>query len=267
MRITVVAACLLAACGSKETRRDGPSCDERAQRMADRLGPLAEEPAAMLPVPDGVTPIESARGAAIDRGAPLVVVRRDGGLELDGAPVGGPDELRDRLAEARRRWPELARLDVLPDRDAPAAAIAAVLAARPPELEPRLVVRGPARPVAPYDDALRRAPSVVQFDAAMDRTDPSERAVELARTMETIVARCPPLIELFGAVAGVEDKGRTIARGTAPALRECGCRLTDPDLFEYIMLELLGAFDAPMRWLPLAEVPPDARTAADLAAP
>lgn len=267
MRIAVVATCLLAACGSKEARREGPSCDERAQRMADRLGPLAGEPAAMMTVPEGLVPIESERGEPIGKFGPIVIVRRDGALELADEPVGGLEHLRDRLAlerdRASRRPPD--HVYVLADREAPAAAISTVLAALPPELTARLAVRGPPRPAAPYDDALRRLPSVVQFDAEIDRADPSERAVSLARTMETIVVRCLPLIELYGAVAGAKDKGRTLADGTPPAMRACKCRLTDPDLFEYALLKLFGAFDTPMRWLPLPEVPASARTAADLA--
>ena len=267
MRTAALAACLLAACGSKEPRREGPSCEERAARMERRLGPLAGEPGQMITIPDGLAPIESSRGEPIRRQGPVVIVRRDGALELAGEPLGDPEELRVRLVvdldAAGRYRPD--HIYVLADRDAPASAVAAVLAARPPELTARLAVRGPARPVEPYDEALRKTPSVIDFDTRMDQTNPSEKAVELARTMETIVAKCPPLIELYTAVAGAEDKGRTVANGTPPAMRACKCRLTDPDLFEYALLRLFGAFDTPMRSLPLDEVPADARTAADLA--
>ena len=270
MRIAVVATCLLAACGSKKESGGGPTCDERAARMAARLGPLAGEPGQMMTVPEGVTPIESTRGEPIDSPGPVVIVRKDGALELEGQPVDGPEQLTELLAmvleRAGRYRPD--HLYVLPDREAPATAIAAVLAARPPELTARLAVRAPARPAEAYDAALRALPSVVAFEADMTGGDPSNRATRLANTMETIVARCPPLIALYGAVAadGV-DKGRMIAEGTPPAMRECKCRLTDPDLFEYALLRLFGAFDAPMRALPLTAVPADARTAADLARP
>lgn len=270
MRIAVVATCLLAACGSKkEAGGGGPTCDERAARMAARLGPLADEPGQMMTVPEGLTPIESSRGEPIDRPGPIVMVRKDGALELAGQPAGGPEQLRELLAmelERAARYPP-DHLYVLADREAPASAIAAVLAARPPELTARLAVRGPARPAEPYDDALRALPSVVQFDAEMDKADPGERATRLAKTMEAIVARCPPMIRLYGAVAvdSAESKARTIANGTPPAMRECSCRLTDPDLFEYALLKLFGAFDTPMRSLPLTAVPTDARTAAELA--
>lgn len=268
MRNAVVIVALLAACGSKEARREGPSCDERAARMERRLGPLAAEPATGW-APDGVTLIESSRGAVIERHAPTLIVRRDGALELDGDPIAGPEHLRERIdmvRELRRdRDIDLDHVDLVADREAPAAAIAAVRAALPPGIEARLVVRGPARPTEPYDDALRRHPAVVQFDADNEGSDPGNRATHLARTMETIVAKCPPLIELYGAVAGGEDKAQIIAGGTPPAMRACQCRLTDPDLFEYILLKLFGAYDAPMRWLPLGDVPEGARTAADLA--
>jgi hypothetical protein len=266
MRTAIIAGCLLAACGSKEGRRGGPSCEERAARLERRLAVLAAEPAALIVVPDGLAPIESPRGEPIRAAGLVVTIRRDGALELSGEPVEGPDVLRDRLALAVEpaRWDGADATYVLADRAAPASAVAAVLAAGPPGLTARLVVRGPAPPAEPHDETLRELSSVVTFDATMEGTDPSERAVELARAMETIVARCPPIIEVFGAVAGVEDKGAMIARGTPPAMRACKCRLTDPDLFEYILLRLFGAFDAPMRSLPLEGVPADARTAADL---
>jgi hypothetical protein len=262
--MTALLLCAAAACGAKDDDVEQTACDARADRLATRLSALAKEAPSWMYVPPGLTPIESPRGAAMERPEPTVVVRRDGALEYRGEPT--PD-LGERLAIERRIHPDASAVYVLADRDAPAAAVGQVVAALPAGMSARLVVRGPERPIDDADRRLRRQPSVAEFAAGIDRKDVSERAVHAAEAMSKAIGRCTPMIELFGAVAGVDPEGKTriVAEGAPRALRACGCRLADVELFEYVLLSIFDAYGAPMRWLPLADVPADARTAAELA--
>ena len=58
-----------------------------------------------------------------------------------------------------------------------------------------------------------------------------------------------------------------VAQHLPGALRACACDLEDPDLFEYLMMEMAGAYGRQHRWIPLARdhhaLP--ASTVADLA--
>ncbi len=80
-------------------------------------------------------------------------------------------------------------------------------------------------PRTPIDDKL---------DPLMsgDASDPSDRAVKLAKLIESTVEDCPALTEGFGNVGedSTESKADVIIRRLAPALIECRCKVDLPAL-------------------------------------
>lgn len=85
-----------------------------------------------------------------------------------------------------------------------------------------------------------------RLTAKLESFEPSERAVELAREVETLVAPCAPLTKAFTTVAAVEPENRcaTIMRDAARAIVECNCPSWTPELVTWLQV-VGGPADAP----------------------
>ncbi len=237
------------------------SCDERMDRFAARLAPAAKE-GNWLPIPAEIEPIESPRGEPVQWGGAVVVLTRDGAITLDGEPVAEA-ELGEQLAAWRRMREQMAATSramaavyVWADRAADPAKVARIAAAAPAALPARLVVVGAQHVADDYEKALLGHATVAGFrDQLATADEPSNRAVMVAEHISNAVGLCAPLIRVFGNTAGIEasSKGEYLAKGAPSALRECDCGVADLDLLEYALLAVMGAFERPVRTVPIAE--------------
>lgn len=194
--------------------------------------------------------------------APVIVVGERETV-FEGRPVLGADELSERLAEVQAGRAALAREPGGPPGtdlvylqiDARARwqrVVEAWSAARAAGLRaPAFVFRAPSTVTPPP-----RAPIDDQLDALLHDGDPSNRATGFARLIEQEVERCPALVRSFGSVAttGTESKSKRLIDELAPALIECKCRVSLPNLRS--ALWRLLANPHPTRVLALDPAPP-----------
>ncbi len=261
-----LAALALLAGACDRSQSDGPSCEDRTTRLANRLAALVESSPMSGLVPAGLDPIESSAGAALDGAGSIVGVRKDGSVTLDFGPPMTIEEVAQRLAERAERDRQPAPVLLWADRAAPAELVARVAAVAPAGYPVRLMAVGPVRPREPYDAELEATAGAAAARAAAALA-PGERATEIARQMERAVGPCASLARVFADVGGEppEGKARHMARAAPRALRECDCKAADMDAIEYILLSIFGAYERPIRWFPAAAgAPANARTAADL---
>ncbi|MCB9559344.1 MAG: hypothetical protein H6709_18250 [Kofleriaceae bacterium] len=272
--VLVVAAAT--GCGN-EARRAGPSCAERADRLGAALRGLADQVRVFGPGV-AVAPPELPHGRPLSRAAAGPVqltleVGRDGTVTIRGTSLGADrDALRERLAaEAARAGvdpdaPSTPTLYVVADAATTLAALDDVVAAVPEAFELRLVGVGPEPSLSPYLTELRDLPAAKKVRDDIEHADPSLRATRVASHMQDVVGSCAPLIRIFGGVAATEeDKATYMAREVPGALRACSCKVGDPDVVEYLLLEVFDAYQRPQRWLPLARAHADAAAGATVA--
>ncbi len=236
------------------------SCDQRMDRFAAHLGPAVKQGSWRV-IPPGIEPIESTRGEPLQAGGPEVVLARDGGVTLNGEPMD-PSALDERLAAWLRMQEQIgadpramSALYIWVDRAADPATVARLAAAAPAKLPPRLVVVGPKPTPGAYQKELLGHPTVAAFRDRIAGADPSQRAVAVAEALSNAIGICAPLVRVFGDIASIEGskKGEYMAEHAPAALRECSCRVADLDLVEYALLGTLGAFEQPIRTLPIAD--------------
>ena len=235
------------------------SCDARMDRFEAALAPVAKETGALLTIPPDIAPIESTKGEPVREYGPVVVVRRDGGVSMNGERLQSIEtDLADRLAaevETMRMMGRSGPLYIWADVATPAATVATIAAAAPDGLATRLALAGPEHTETQYEAALLANPNVAKLRRDTDAVDPSQKAVIVAERVQEAVGLCAPLIRVFGDIAGVEasKKAERMAIGAPAAIRECGCNVADLDMIEYTLLAILGAFDRPIRSIPAAE--------------
>ncbi len=262
-------AALAAACGRKDQAADAAACADRAQRMSATLPDFAAELRVFHDAT--VTPPELPAGRRIVFAATAIVVNRDGAVSLEGNTLGADRAaLREQLTARLARTVDIATPDlyVVAEAATPVRVLDEVLAAVPEGFELKLTGLGPALELTPYHRQLQEQPWARALDAELRTADPSSAAVELSRRMERALGtRCAPLTRVYGSVTTEEDKGSYIARETPIALRACQCAVAEPDVLEYLLLAVFGAYDRPQRWIPLVREHGDAAgTVADLAA-
>ncbi len=258
----LVVATLCFACSSSSSQSEPTpkkqSCEQRMDRFAAQLAPVATEPGNLLAVPARVHLVESDKGSPVREPGVTIAVDRDG-MTVDGELVERVEpDLRERLArqgEMMEALGEALSIYIAADASTPAPRVAEIAASAPEGVDVRFVLLGPARGGAAYEQELLAVPAVQQLHRDMDSVDPSRRAMQLAQSVEQAIGTCTPLIRVFGQIAALApaDKGAFLAREAPAALRQCKCNVGDLDLLEYAMLAVMGAFDRPLRWIPVAD--------------
>jgi hypothetical protein len=190
-------------------------------------------------------PPRSRSGHPVDRGGPRIEVEKDGRLLLDGELVRDPAALTDelRISLLTRDDPGAAAppIYVRADGRTSAAALGRIEAAIPAGFTVRrLLVEAPDP---------RRVPSPAQ-GVVQPRTSATVLTYSEAMRRGLSGPGCLPIMRFF-AHAAEGDQGDRGARGIPAALRECHCQVPDLDLAETALLQLYGAFERPLRWLPL----------------
>lgn len=233
-------------------------CSNRADDLAAFLATIdtTEVP---LPVEPATLVVRDDLAARPTTYAVAVKLLPDG-VELQGRRIETRDDLADSLAEAHRRVTEArgpadpTRIDLIVDRRATWDRVVAVFAAahgagftRPAFVFASSRVLAPP-PRTAIDDRL---------DEITRSANPSDRASQLAREVEKLVAKCEAIGELFGAVAGVEvdNKAQHILAGVRDAVVACHCRV-DLDQLRSVLWRVI-AIPEPKRLLAV-EAAPDA---------
>jgi hypothetical protein len=212
------------------------ACRTQATAVGDLLVAAAQEPPSWLSLPAGLQLVQRTDLAVRRdlRSAPSVVLTPDRAT-VDDVVVADLDVLETELhaqfekvqrdlergIRPARRVPEprLVYFAIAPDTPWQRVTGAVSAAARAGFEAPAFVFEQPQTlkpaPRAPIDD---------QIDA-IQKLPPSDRAVQIAKLVEKLIDRCPPLQKAFGAVgvADEEDKAMTLARAVAPSLIECRC--------------------------------------------
>jgi len=101
--------------------------------------------------------------------------------------------------------------------------------------------------------ANRRTPAAVHpalYEAqrtALEKVPPTERAMHVARTLETLVAQCEPARDVFKAIAMVSPTERcpTMTNGLADAFVKCGCPAVEAEIMTSVQV-LGGPVDTPI---------------------
>jgi hypothetical protein len=232
MRLVLIVI-VLVACGRGDPRE---ACPARAHELGawleqvrvegngawiagmDALAELAAAPALADPPRFGGNVLEIHANGAVFAGRPIA--------DVDD-PLADP-ALRDRDHPARVLIAidgPVPLADVVPlvDRAARAGLTDASFAVtRRSSMKPP-----PPSSLTPKIDALLREPAG------------PDKATRFARLMSGVVAPCPALREVFGSVAVVDDKARTIVAGVEPALIACDCK-GDLDALRSGMWSVLG---------------------------
>ena len=213
---------LLAACGGKSANE----CRTEAESLATLLRETPHEMSPLMPQQD-VTLVK--RSDLRDAGTwkAIVVVATAERTTSQGSPIGGAGDLRD-LLELRRNGGATKDYGVYfqLDRATPWSKVVELVDAKRvghtqigfafatgDKLTPP-----PRTPIDDKLDALMSGPA-------------NNRAVELARLIETTITDCPALTEEFGKVGeSTESKADIIIKGLAPALVECKCDVDMPAL-------------------------------------
>lgn len=124
------------------------------------------------------------------------------------------------------------------------------LLAKMPDYETRIVVRPPSAltpappaPVPPHLSAILNPPAPV---------DPSTRAEQLARAMQTAIGTCEPLRRSFSAIATVspEQRAAILIEAVAEGLAECQCQGMDVESLSALLVATLDPGPA-VAWVPL----------------
>ena len=236
---------------------------------------LAASLPSFLAIPTDVSPVDSSFGAPVARMGLVVVIGRDDALTFTGQPVR-LDELADRFADELAliereqragRTKETPPVYVWADAGSSVGALRAVVSAVPDALTPQIAVAGPRRTPQSYEDSLMKDTGARRLRDHMSTGDASMRATVLAEQITIAIYGCRELAETFAHVASVpvQDKGRHIAEQAPVAMRACGCRMVNPDMVEYALASMLGAFERPVHAFAL-RFEPAARTQLTVAA-
>jgi hypothetical protein len=236
----LVLAVAIAGCGKGKSKDE---CRAEATAVGDLLVEAAKEPAGPLVVRDEVqlvkrtdlpprpnlarAPVVTLTPATIlvdDKPATDVAALRvqltDAGLQLAAdrrstADRGAHDRERMRvyfMIDPATRWDRV--VTIVDEAAAAGYSWPIFVFEQPPALMPP--------PRSPIDDKL---------DAIL-KTEPNNRASEVARLASKLVEKCSPLAEEFGRVTGDpgENKALTISRAVKPALIACNCDVNIPEL-------------------------------------
>ncbi len=227
-------------------------------RFADALGPLAKSGGMALPIPPGISAIESSEGTPIEGYGPQLVLGKDDTLSLQGRLLRSIDELGNELAltvEMARASGRTEPLYIWVDQASAAARVASILAVVPAGMEARLVLVGPEPSLSEYERELLDIPRVQTLRQEIDDLDPADKATTLAQRMQVAVGSCAPLMKAFGSVASTDgtSKAEYMAKAAPEALRACACEVADLEFIEYTLLAIMGAFDRPLRSIPASE--------------
>ena len=232
---------------------DKGSCKKRLATFQERLEKAVawDSGPALAPV----ELVEAARGRPLEPGRSLTIAVLHDGVTINGRPVPKDVDdlgLREMLAlerEAHRLTGGGAPLviDLWIDRRAPIAEVRRIVEVLGPG-EVRLIARLPGEldiPAAPE--------RVTESLAAIDQSDPSERATAFARLIEGAIGGCEAAGEVFGAMATVapDQRSGVLEKKLVPALARCGCAKVDVPLLEEALLRLFGAREPRRGWVPL----------------
>jgi hypothetical protein len=300
MRPALLAMLALVACHSKqdkpaEARRDeakppamtndapgvdqARSCDARAERLRKRLLALASTLPGQLPIllPDGLTLPAAAAGKAIDEPSVVVMFTRDdqvgaggnivslaeGARLIDEAYARPETEAMYMDRGPKRPWP----LYVWADKDAKVASLAKLFASDPEmfhNFKLRLLVEG----APPAPEPLVEKPAVKQVVEAMPRKTDEEAEIYRAQHFRAAGDPCSTLPMAYAKSSiesGPANELAVIAERLTAAMVECKCNLSNPDVWEWGLLSMFGAFHPRPTWIEMpALAKTDKRTVAEL---
>jgi hypothetical protein len=224
VRVHLAIVLLLAAgCGksAEECRTEAEALGKLLKETPHRMSPFGEHRGLTLVKRTDLTASAGADG--------FVVAASPDSVIFEYRALAGTAELLQRLLDARERrsWRDLRRVYLQLDRATPWSKVVELVdIARSVGLTSvgfafdngeKLLTRPPRSPV---DDKL---------DAIL-AGDPTTRATELAKLVETMIDDCPALQQEFGSVGSesAEDKADVLIRGLVPALIECNCKVDMP---------------------------------------
>jgi hypothetical protein len=227
----VVLALTLVACGND------PSCKEYAKDLGTLLEAAAEEPPALIQIPDDMTVAEAHDMPATRLSvAPTVFVTKTTAKyqdhayateELGALLADAHAKIADDLASGRARpaWipdPDLAYFVI--DVAAPWPLVVASIeqASRAGFAHIGLVYAKKSTLTPPP-----RAPVDKRLDEILHAEDAGNKATELAKLVSDQVSSCPQLQKEFGSVASDDGDNRAMmmAKAVPPALVACECRV------------------------------------------
>src|SRR5262245_33801419 len=179
-------------------------CGERAAQLDKRLHELAAAAPGFLPAVRDITAPAAPGGKPFDTRGFVVGVGRDGAMYMQGEKIAKTDQLREYLHQASMKAYEKLVLDngnpkdakfplyVWADREAPASAVATVLAtasAVSDHFAPRLLVAGAgAKPAGPT-----LSPKVSEVAAKLPASEP-DATKYLAMQLRGAIGECKPMI-------------------------------------------------------------------------
>lgn len=236
-----------------------PSCEKRATRLSDRLAALEATGKLMVGFSSAVKLIASSYGKSIDIGGTWVAITAAGEISLSGKNNTDLErEIHSMKVDAEMRGDGSAIGPVYLAADTAASArllleVAAKFRAQ--NIETRLMTAGPEVVDRGYDSELRAVPSVQSYLAGSPSAEQvSDRAGYLATQLELAIGvNCSPLVKVFSDIAGAPatQKSALLATEMPKGLQTCQCNLPDLDLFEFVMLEIFGAWERRHRWIAL----------------
>ena len=118
---------------------------------------------------------------------------------------------------------------------------------------PRLLVGGGVAQVG-SDRELLDQPTVRQVAAKLPGIEP-DATTYVAQEIRGALGGCTAVLEVF--VESGKSEGRAaevLASRIPPALRACDCNVRDADVFEWGMLATFGAYEPPLRWVPVPKL-------------
>lgn len=230
-------------------------CREKVAEMRALFSQVSGEPNVINPI-EGMQLPESSQGAAIEDGFPLFVLA-DGSYQFDGAAKPSVDALKEQLTEEFDKGNLLAeRMDkpfsphilLVADVRAPAAAVLALGPIVPPGTKYTLIAILAGDIVPPHPpyppalvDVLKNSPA-------------EQRAIDLARLLETAIGSCEPIKQVFQDVATAPSDKRTatLVSGLPDAVEKCRCEGIDLEMLFGAVWATGGKTEKSMRALALA---------------
>lgn len=228
------------------TARDTPAADACGPERAKQLEALLLDGCTTAPVEDA-RPLALARWKATHTGslaAPAIVVKPSG-PELYGRPLA-LEEVPSVLAQARSYAEPGSPAFVLAiHRDATIGSVQPVLAAlAAADAKDGVLLFGsstlPKTPPAAHPEIHAR------LSGKLDAMPPEERAIGIAKELETLVAPCAPIKDAFTKVATEASSERcsVLMGGVAKGVVTCGCPSWTPELVSWLQV-MTGPADAP----------------------
>ena len=220
---------------------------------ADACGPERAKELETLLLDGCTTALEDARPLVLARwkathvgslAAPAIVVKASG-AELYGRPLD-PSEIASALAQARSyAEPGSPSFLLAIHRDATLGSVQPVLAAlAAADAKDGVLLFGSS--TLPHTPRAAHPEIHARLSAKVDAMAPEERAIGIAKELETLVGPCAAIKDAFGKVAveSPSERCTVLMGGVAKGVVACGCPSWTPELVSWLQV-MTGPADAP----------------------